>query len=72
MTKFILVMFICSHVLGNDCKPISSPIEDFNNYHECAIYGYNYSAALLVDMSPDFVDTYRAFTMFDCKESSTI
>jgi len=72
MTKFILLMFICSHVVGNDCKTIPTPIIEFNTYHECAIYGYNYSATLLADMSADFVDTYRAFTMFDCKESSTI
>tara|TARA_R100001143_G_C3260498_1_gene87572 strand:- start:25 stop:243 length:219 start_codon:yes stop_codon:yes gene_type:complete len=72
MTKYILIMLICSHVPGNDCKSIPTPIEEFNTYHECAIYGYDYTAALLSDMSPDFVDTYRAFTVFDCKESSTI
>jgi len=72
MTKFILVMFICSHVVGNDCKTIPTEIEEFTTYHECAIYGYHYSGALLTDMSPEFVDTYRAFTMFDCKENSTI
>ena len=72
MTKFILVMFICSHVVGNDCKTMPTPIEEFNNYHKCAIYGYNYSAALLTDMTTDVVDTYRAFTMFNCKENSSV
>jgi len=71
MTKYILIMLICSHVPGNDCKPIPTPIEEFNSYHECTIYGYNYSATLLTDMSPNIVNTYRAFTVFDCKESST-
>mgnify|MGYP003681789432 FL=1 len=71
MTKFILIMFICSHVVGNDCKTLPTEIVQFDTYHECAIYGYSYSAGLLTDMSSEFVDTYRAFTMFDCKESST-
>tara|TARA_R110000787_G_scaffold61756_1_gene139683 strand:+ start:337 stop:555 length:219 start_codon:yes stop_codon:yes gene_type:complete len=72
MTKFILIMFICSHVPGNDCKPIPTPIKEFNTYYECAIYGYNYSAALLTDMTTDVVDTYRAFTMFNCKKNSSV
>ena len=64
-------MFICSHVVGNDCKTIPTEIVQFDTYNECAIYGYNYSATLLTDMSPNIVNTYRAFTVFDCKESST-
>ena len=72
MTKFILIMFICSHVPGNNCKPMPTPIKEFNTYHECAIHGYSYTAALLSDMSPDFVDAYEAYTVFDCKKSSTI
>ena len=72
MTKFILIMFICSHVPGNGCKPMPTPIKEFNTYHECAIQGYSYTAALLSDMSPDFVDTYEVYTVFDCKKSSTI
>ena len=71
MIKYILIMFICSHVPGNDCKPMPTLIKEFDTYHECAIYGYNFSAALLTDMSPDFIDTYEAFTMFDCRKSST-
>ena len=50
-------MFICSHIPGNNCKPMPTPIKEFNTYHECAIHGYSYTAALLSDMSPDFVDT---------------
>jgi len=72
MTKYILIMLICSHVPGNNCRPIPSPIEEFNSYHECAIYGYSYSATLLSDMGSNFVDTYQAFTMFSCKENSII
>ena len=72
MIKVFLFMYICSTIPGNDCKPIPTLIEEFDSYHKCTIYGYNYSAKLLSDMGSDVVDTYRAFTIFDCKESSTI
>ena len=72
MVKFILIMYICSNVPGNDCKLIPTPVSQFNTYHECAYYGYDYSSILLKDFSPDFVDLYRTFTAFSCSEQSTI
>ena len=65
-------MVACSGIPGNECKPIPTPIYEFNKYHECAIYGYDFSTTLLKDMNPDFVDQYEAFTAFDCRENSTI
>ena len=72
MVKFVLIMFICSSVAGNDCKLMSTPVDQFDTYHECAIYGYEYSTQLLKNFNSDFVDQYQAFTAFDCKETSTI
>ena len=65
-------MFICSGVPGNECKLMPTPVSQFNNYHECAYYGYDYSSILLREFNPDFVDTYRTFTAFSCKEEKTI
>ena len=67
MTKFILLMLVCSNIPGNDCKPISTPIPEFNTY-----FGYDYSSMLLKEMTPAAVDEYQMYTRFDCKESSTI
>ena len=72
MVKFILVMFICSSVVGNDCKLIPTPIDQFNSYHECIYFGYDYSSTLLREFSPDFVDQYRTYTTFSCTEQNTI
>jgi|TARA_B110000444_G_C18593573_1_gene479591 hypothetical protein len=69
---FILVMLICSGLPGNECKPLPTPIVEFKNYHNCIYYAYDYSGQLLKDMSPNFVDQYKAFTTFDCKETSKI
>ena len=72
MTKFILFMVICSGIPGNECKPIKPPIIEFNTYHECIYFGYDYSSILLKEMTPAAVDQYQMYTRFDCKESSTI
>ncbi len=72
MTKFILLMLVCSNIPGNDCKPIPTPIKEFNSYHECAYYGYDYSGSLLRSMGNDAVDEYKMYTMFSCKENQTI
>ena len=72
MTKFILIMFICSGVPGNDCKLMPTPVSQFDTYHECAYYGYDYSSELIKGFSSDFVDTYRTFTAFSCTEQNTI
>ena len=72
MTKFILIMFLCSGVPGNNCKSIPVPISQFDTYHECAYFGYDYSSTLLREFNPDFVDQYRMFTAFSCQENQTI
>jgi len=72
MTKFILLMFICSNIAGNECKLIPTPQKTFDTYHECAYFGYDHSSELLREFSPNFVDTYRTYTVFSCTEQSII
>ena len=72
MAKFILIMFICSNVAGNECKLIPTPVNEFDTYHERAYFGYDYSSTLLREFSPDFVDQYRTYTAFSCPEQSTV
>jgi hypothetical protein len=71
MAKFILIMVICSGIPGNECKPISTPLYNFNEYNECILYGYDYSGDLLRSLGSEFVETHRAYTAFDCKEHIT-
>ena len=72
MTKFILIMLICSNIPGNECKPIPTPITEFNSYHKCAYFGYDYSSILLKEMTSQTVDEYQMYTMFSCKEDQII
>jgi hypothetical protein len=72
MTKFILLMLVCSGIPGNECKPITTPIIEFNSYHECILYGYDFSGEFLRSAGSEFVETHKAFTAFSCKEDITI
>ena len=71
MTKYILMMIVCSGIPGNECKPISTPIFEFNKYHECIIYGYDYSSEMLKSINPKTINEYEMFTAFDCKIQTT-
>ena len=72
MTKFVLLMVICSGIPGNDCKPISTPITEFNTYHECIYYGYDYSNVFLKSMGDEIVSEYEMYTKFSCKKDKII
>ena len=72
MTKFVLLMLICSGIPGNDCKPIPTPITEFSTYHECIYFGYDYSSILLKEMTTATVDEYQMYTRFDCKAHKII
>ena len=72
MTKFVLLMIVCSGIPGNECKPIPTPINEFDKYHQCIIYGYDYSSELLKTFDTKSVDEYEMFSAFDCKEQSSI
>jgi len=72
MIKFILIMFICSNIPGNSCKLISTPIQNFETYRECAIYGYEYSLNMLKNFNVDAVNEYQMYTAFNCKENQSI
>ena len=72
MTKFILLMLVCSQIPGNECKPIPTPVKEFDTYHECAYFGYDYSSILLKEMTTATVDEYEIYTKFSCKKNQII
>ncbi len=61
-------MIICSGIPGNQCKPIPVPISEFKEYHECIIYGYDYSSTMLKTLDPRTINEFEMFTAFDCQE----
>jgi len=72
MSKFILVMLLCSNVSGNDCRSFEPEYTEFKTYHSCARYGYEYASELMTNFSNEFIDEYRAYIVFSCKENQNI
>ena len=46
MTKFIIFVWICSSV-AQQCIPGVVTQKVFDNYKECAVFGYDYSSNVL-------------------------
>ena len=61
-------MIICSGIPGNECKPMPTPLYEFNEYHKCIIYGYDYSSTMLKSLNPATINDFEMFTAFDCQE----
>ena len=71
MTKFVLIMFLCSYIPGNECREIEPKYNDFKTYHECARHGYDSAADLMNNFSKEFIDSYSTYIVFSCKEDAT-
>ena len=63
---------MCSTTLGNDCREIPTPIEEFKDIYQCTIAGYNYSGDIIRSLSKEFVNKYGAHTKFICEAKQTI
>mgnify|MGYP003681713398 FL=1 len=74
MVKFVLIMWLCSSVPGNECKVVPTPTILFTDHYECAIYGYEYSLNLFSNLERKFVNEHGAHVKFACtpKEVSDV
>ena len=66
--KYVIIMFLCSNIAGNECKQFEPEYNDFKDYHECARHGYDSAADLMNNFSDKFIDEYRTYIVFSCKE----
>lgn len=62
-------MYLCSTVEGNGCKILQTKLTNFNSFHDCAIYGYTISLDFMKKADPKFINEYKAFVQFACKEN---
>tara|TARA_R110000787_G_scaffold207473_1_gene317507 strand:- start:50 stop:268 length:219 start_codon:yes stop_codon:yes gene_type:complete len=72
MIKIVLLMVLCSGVVGNECKVIPTPKVLFNDYHECITYGYEYSHKLISGLNKEWVIIMEAYTKFSCEAEKII
>ena len=72
MTKFILLMVLCSGVAQNECKVIPTQEKLFDNYYDCIVYGYSYSRRIITEFDPEWVNSMEVYTKFSCKVDKVI
>jgi hypothetical protein len=86
MTKFILLMVLCSGVAQNECKviPTKEKLFDntclephvwpttFNTQYDCLMYGYEESLNKMKEIGAEDVNKYNMFIKFNCTPSNII
>ena len=70
MTKSIIFVWMCSSV-AQQCIPGVVTQKVFDNYKECAVFGYDYSSNVLNNMSTEDMEKYRTTILFECREDIT-
>ena len=68
MTKYILIMKICSAVYGN-CMPEFQHKVVFDNWYDCAQSGLVEVRSLMTDVGKEVVNRDKITVSFICKES---
>ena len=72
MTKFILVMYICSMVSGK-CPDHHIPGYSFETHAACVEYGYRVAHGTfknlgeIQDFEKEYIESHRIVVRFDCR-----
>jgi hypothetical protein len=40
--------------------------------YECTVYGYGYSEQVIIELGPEFINTYGAYTKFACEKKEVV
>ena len=72
MTKFVLILWLCSSVPGNECVKMPTPQFVFNDMYDCTVYGYAHSKELIISLTREFVNEKLVYTKFMCEEQPVI
>ena len=73
MTKFVLVLYMCS-VLSNNCPSSHYPGYSFNSHTECVDYGYRVAYGTfknleeMEDFEKEYIENSKIVVKFECKE----
>ena len=72
MTKFTLMIWVCSFLGGEICMPpIQSPII-YNSWYECSRAAHQESLKIMSKIGYKIVNRDKIATKYRCKEASTI
>ena len=72
MTKFVLVIWVCSFLGGQKClAPIESPVL-YDSWYECSRAAHQESLKIMSKLGYTVVNKDQIAMKYRCKESSTI
>ena len=72
MTKFVLVLYMCS-MLSNNCPSSHIPGYSFNSHSECVEYGYRLAYGTFKnleeqeEMEREYIENSRIVVKFECR-----
>ena len=72
MTKFVLILWMCSSIPGNECIKIPTPKFVFNDMYDCTVYGYSHSEEIIISLKREFVNEKQIYTKFMCQEQEAV
>ena len=65
-------MIVCSGIPGNECNSIPTPIYEFEQYHECIIYGYDLEKRLQSEDRAHRIGQKKSVTYVDLIAPKTV
>ncbi len=71
MTKYVLILFICS-MNTNVCVPPFQVPTDYPDIYECFLDGYKYSSDKIIQLGKEEVNKHKIYIRFHCKEVNVI
>ena len=72
MTKFVIVLYMCS-MLSNNCPSSHFPGYSFNSHSECVEYGYRLAYGTfknleeMEEMEKEYIENSRIVVKFECR-----
>ena len=67
MTKYLLILQVCSFLTG-ECKPPVEIEQKYNSWYECAAAGSLNSLTLLQKEGADVINEYKLSVKYGCLE----
>ena len=67
MTKFVLIIWVCSFLGSNACLPPIEYPKVFDSWYECSRAAHKESGALLSKMGYAYVNQYQIGTKYNCR-----
>ena len=72
MTKFVLVIWVCSFIEGNSCLPPVEIPKLYSSWYECSAAAHKESVTLLQKTGYANVNKYKVGTKFTCRATETL